>query len=169
MIFGVTHTSTASVHNATTAAADCSGRFYCTCITLGALKGENPIPIIDEEPGGKFLPQEGQKQPRCSSLRFFFLSFFFALQNSNDPYRQLTAAESQGMCSLNCTKKPSAQRAQLKTKHANCYNFSLLWVCGKMLHRLWCNVDSERGEGGVGTRQGSQTSSGSKRVEENWD
>lgn len=64
--------------------------------------------------------------PRSLSLCSLFIlpEFQWPLQATNDCWILRNVLSE-------LYKKPSAQRAQLKTKHANCYNFSLFWVCGK--------------------------------------
>lgn len=132
MIFCVNQTTTARVYNTTNAATDCPGHFYCTYITFRALGGKK----INSPHRGAWRRQisaaggmRGTKWPGCSSLRFFFLPFIlpefqWPLQATSDCWILRNVLSE-------LYKKPSAQRTQLKTKHANCYIFSLFWVCGK--------------------------------------
>lgn len=158
MIFCVNHTTTAIVYNTITAATDCSGHFYCAYITFRALGERNLIPLIEECCGGKFLlpgawgAQNGLDVPLWDF--FFFLPFIlpefqWPLQATDDCWIPRNVLSE-------LYKKPSAQRAQLKTKHANCYNFSLFWVCGKCCTDCCATftLNGVRGfEVGVGTNQ----------------
>lgn len=97
-------------------------------ITLTLLECKNLL--VGERVGGTFLlPGALQAQNGLDVPPFFFLPFIlpefqWPLQATSDCWILRNVLSE-------LYKKPSAQRAQLKTKHANCYNFSIFWVCGK--------------------------------------
>lgn len=146
--FCVNHTSTLKEeYNATSAATDWSGHFYCTCITFRELGANNKSPGASERPLSTAGGMKGKKWPGCSSLGcFFYSSPFYSPRIPMTPtgnQRLLNPKE----CALWTVQKARSSQSTAENKNmptgiiSHCFEF-----VEKTLHILLHNICKEWGK-----------------------